>query len=1068
MAHEPESLGSQNLAFIEEMYEHFLSDPQSVSKDWRLFFAGQEAEPVRLGSSFKLRSIFNPAGSQIPSTRRIKPSVRVFTDPQQVESRLAFLKPLPVFRGLGTEELRHVAEIAEPRSCVDGECFVKQGEQGRDMYVITRGEAEIRRSGRVVTRFGPGDVVGEMALFDAEERSADAVAIGQIELLRISGDALLDLIDANAGLARGLIRVLTKRLRDTGTRQDRVDQLIRAYRVRGHLMANLDPLGQPKDLYPELNPSYYGFWQGDMDTLFSATTIPGATVLSLRAILGHLKNTYCRSIAVQFMHIDNLRNKMWLQDRMETTQNEIHLSREKQIRILTKLTDAEMFEQFIHRKFVGAKRFSLEGAESLIPLLDLAIEAAGASKVEEVVIGMAHRGRLNVLANIMGKSPRKIFAEFDDNHPERFLGKGDVKYHLGYSDDRITDSGNKVHLSLAFNPSHLEFVSAVVAGRVRAKQDQKQSDEHSKVMGIVIHGDAAFAGQGVVQEIFNLSQLEGYNTGGTLHIVVNNQIGFTTDPKDGRSTQYATSVAKMLQIPIFHVNGENPEAVAQAVTLAMEFRETFKRDVVIDMYCYRRLGHNEGDEPSFTQPDLYARIKKRKTVREAYLDNLYKLGEITRESADQISKERRERLETELGLARSDSYSYSGTSAGQAIWQGYNGGPDKDTPDVKTGVSRARLQELLHKLATVPAEFTPHSKVKRLLAAKHQMADGELPLDWAAGEALAFATLLTEGSAVRLSGQDAQRGTFSHRHAVLHDQRDGSLYTPLKNLENVQARFGVFNSPLSEIGVLGYEYGYSLDTPRGLNIWEAQFGDFANVAQVIIDQFIVSGEDKWERWSGLVMLLPHGFEGQGPEHSSGRPERFLASAAEDNIQVANVTTPAQIFHLLRRQVHRVIRKPLVVMSPKSLLRHPKAVSDLSELSSGRFKRYIGDVAPKADPKAVRKILFTSGKIYYELEEERAKREAWDVAILRMEQYYPIRHDKLEKLLSPYPDGAPIVWVQEEPRNKGPWPFLHFRFASEMLGHPLSAVARKVSASPATGSAAAHRQEQAAIIAQAFE
>ncbi len=645
----------QNLGFIEALYAQFLEDPTSVEEPWRKLFEPIAAADghLPLGPRFRARSIFNPVGLAVgPRPAPAPAGVPVYGG--SVEQRIPFLRSLAIFQGLADEELVEAAKIAAELTVADGEVFVREGDMGQDLYVITDGTVLIRRGGRVIAELTRGEVVGEMAVLDHRPRSADALAHGSVNLLRIHGEDLLALLEKRPVLARGIIAVLVKRLRDSSTRQDRVDQLIRAYRVRGHLMAQLDPLGLPKDVFTELNPAYYGFGQADLDMLFSVTTIPGKKVMSLRDIIAHLRKTYCRSIGVQFYHIDDLETKNWLQNRMESTQNTINLSQEQQIRILTKLTDAEIFEQFIHRKFIGAKRFSLEGAESLIPLLDMAIEKAGDLGVDEVVIGMAHRGRLNVLANVMGKNPRQIFREFDDTNPDLYLGRGDVKYHLGYSADRITTSGQKVHLSLCFNPSHLEVVDPVVVGRVRAKQDRFGDRERHRGLGILIHGDAAFAGEGVVQETLNMSRLAGYETGGTLHIVVNNQLGFTTLPEESRSSPYATDVAKMLQIPIFHVNGEHPEAVAQAIQLAAEFREHFKSDVVIDMYCYRRYGHNEGDEPAFTQPLLYKTIRKRKSVREGYLDNLLsgESCEITREQADQIAVERRQRLEDELGAAR--------------------------------------------------------------------------------------------------------------------------------------------------------------------------------------------------------------------------------------------------------------------------------------------------------------------------------------------------------------------------------------------------------------------------------
>ncbi len=852
---------------------------------------------------------------------------------------------------------------------------------------------------------------------------------------------------------------------ETALLQDRVDQLVRAYRVRGHMVANIDPLGMPRPHLPELDPEYYGFTEADMDRPFSTDTIRGPDVLTLRTILERLRNTYCRSIGVQFMHMDDLSVRQWLQDRMEETENRLTLTKQEQLRILTRLTDAVIFEEFIQKRFTGAKSFSLEGAESLIPLLDLAIEKSGDQGVREIVFGMAHRGRLNVLANIMGKSPQEIFREFADLDPKLHLGRGDVKYHLGYSTDWVTAARHKVHLSLCFNPSHLEFVSPVAIGRTRAKQDRLGDAKRSHTLTMLIHGDAAFAGEGVVQETFNLSQLEGYRTGGTLHVVLNNQIGFVTSPSEGRSSTYATDVAKMLQIPIFHVNGEDPEAVAFVVRLAMDFRHQFQRDVVIDMYCYRRRGHNESDEPSFTHPVLYRTIDKREPVRDSYLARLLKLGEITREEADHIAKEQTRLLDEELSVAKSDEY-VARPHHHPGVWKGYVGGRDQNVPEANTAVDREKLSAQLLAQTTLPADFKPHPKIERFLEGRREMARGEKGLDWAAAEAMAFASLACDGHRIRLSGQDSTRGTFSQRHAVLHDYDDGHRYTPLQHVAKGQAPVEIINSPLSEAGVLGFEYGYSLDCPSGLVLWEAQFGDFVNAAQVIIDQFIASAETKWKRLSGLVMLLPHGFEGMGPEHSSARLERFLSLSAECNLQIINPTTPAQYFHALRRQILRPIRKPLVVMTPKSLLRHPRAVSTLDECASGHWEKVIPDETPERPE--VEGVLMCSGKIYYELAKEREDLNRHDVAIVRMEQLYPLPFGSLKEALSPYRNGTPVYWVQEEPENMGAWRFLLARFGGELFDRlPFSGIYRRGSPSPATGSASAHRMEQKELLMQAF-
>ena len=847
--------------------------------------------------------------------------------------------------------------------------------------------------------------------------------------------------------------------------QDRVDKMVRAHRVRGHMIAQLDPLGLPRPSPAELDPARYGITERTLAEPVSERTLSGGDARTVGAVLQRLRNTYCRSIGVQFMHIDDGEVREWLQARMEGTENRLQLGRDEQLRILTRLTDAVIFEEFLQKKYIGAKSFSLGGSESLIPLLDLAIEKAGEQGIDEIVLGMAHRGRLNVLANIMGKSPQQIFREFEDVDPHLHHLRGDVKYHLGHSNDWRTAGGHTIHLSLCFNPSHLEYVNPVAVGRMRAKADREGDAEHRRGLVLLIHGDAAFAGEGIVQETLNMSELDGYTVGGTIHIIVNNQIGFTTPPGQGRSSIYASGLAKMLQIPIFHVNGEDPEAVAQVIRLAMDFRRAFKRDAVIDMYGYRRYGHNEGDEPSFTQPLLYRAIANRKSLLDGYLEHLLTLGGVAREEADRIADERRRRLEEELSAARSEEYiARRGRPTG--LWSGYQGGPEDEEDDPETGVDQKPLRKLLERLSRVPDGFQLDRRIEKFLKTRHEMAEGERPIDWSAGEALAFATLATEGLRVRLTGQDSERGTFSHRHAVVHDMEDGRTYTPLRHLTPHQAPVAIYNSPLSEGGVLGFEYGYSLDWPDGLVIWEAQFGDFNNAAQVIIDQFICSAEDKWNRLSGLVLLLPHGLEGQGPEHSSARLERFLTLAAEDNIQVANPTTPAQYFHLLRRQVVRPWRKPLVVLTPKSLLRHPRVVSNLEDLAQGRFQRILPD--SRKDPESTSRVLLCSGKIFYELDQARQDNGRNDVAILRVEQLYPLAAETVKEALSPYPDGTPVYWVQEEPENMGAWRYWYVRFGEKIAGRwPLSRISRLASASPATGSASSHKLEQQEIIDKAF-
>ncbi|WP_407951514.1 2-oxoglutarate dehydrogenase E1 component [Pendulispora albinea] len=853
--------------------------------------------------------------------------------------------------------------------------------------------------------------------------------------------------------------------------QGRVYQLVNAYRVRGHLFARVDPLvkdphvdptvaGAPPAPAPELDLDNFGLTVQDLENTFATGGIAGLPErTTLRQIIAHLSETYCSSIGVEYTYIEEPEMRGWLEQRMESTRNRAALDHKQVVRILTKLTDAEVFEAFIAKNYLGARRFSVEGAESIIALLAMLIDEAGTHGVGEIVLGMAHRGRLNVLANIMEKDVRELFAAFDDKKPERFLGGGDVKYHLGYSTDRVTSSGATVHLSLAFNPSHLEFVNPVVEGRVRAKQDRAK---RKHVMPLLIHGDASFMGQGVVPETLNLAGLEGYSTEGTIHVVVNNQIGFTTLPKDARSTRYCTDITRMMKTPVFHVNGEDPEAVIQVTRLAMEYRQRFQKDVVIDVYCYRRLGHNEGDEPRFTQPMMYSLIDKKPTVREMYVARLLESHRITREQADEIERASKQRLDDALVEARKGDY-HTLPSAMEGLWTPYYGGPDVTVPEVPTHVDKHVLLDTLDRLTKMPTGFTPNTKALSIIKARRERAHTQGTIQWETGETLAYATLLAEGHRVRLSGQDCRRGTFSHRHAVLYDTQTGAPYVPLANAG--PGRFEVLDSPLSEAAVLGFEYGYSLDYPDGLVIWEAQFGDFMNGAQVIIDQFIVSAEDKWNRLSGLVLFLPHGYEGQGPEHSSARIERFLQGAAEDNIQVCNLTTPAQIFHVLRRQVLRPWRKPLIVFTPKSLLRHPEAISTLDELANGSFQRVIPDRA--IEPKNTKRVLLCTGKVYYDLLKQRRELKREDVAILRLEQLYPL-NVQLKEALAPYPDGTPLVWVQEEPRNMGPWYFLNARLR-EFIGDrlPLSLVSRVESASPATGSKASHDLEQRMLMDAAF-
>jgi 2-oxoglutarate dehydrogenase E1 component len=849
-------------------------------------------------------------------------------------------------------------------------------------------------------------------------------------------------------------------------RQERLDQLIRNHRVRGHIIADLDPLDRRRPQPPELDPSYYGFTDADYDRSFVTRSPRGVEQRTLREILRWLRCTYCRTIGVQYMHIDDHVVREWLQQRMEETENRIQLSRDEQLRILERLTAATVFETFLETKFTGAKSFSLAGAESLIPLLDLAIEKAGGDGVHEIVLAMAHRGRLNVLANVIGKQPREIFREFQDLESPGRTGPGDVKYHLGYSSDWTTAGGRKVHLSLSFNPSHLEFVNPVAVGRMRAKQDRYGDAQRKRGMVILIHGDAAFIGEGVVQETLNLSELAGYRVGGTLHVILNNQIGFTTLPEEAQSSVYCSDVAKMLQIPIFHVNGEDPEAVAQVVCLALDFRKEFQRDSVIDMYSYRLRGHNEGDEPSYTQPMMYKNIAKQRSVRDGYLDRLLQLGGITREEADDIEARCREKLNKEFEVAQRHDFQLSNPTP-TGIWSKYHGGPASEAAEVETGVNSERLSELLESQTRFPKDFHLHPKLERAVERRREMAGGKRPLDWSAAEALALASLAVDGYRVRMSGQDTARGTFSQRHAVLHDVKNGQTYMPLNRVSPDQAPVEIINSPLSEAGVMGFEYGYSLDCPDGFVAWEAQYGDFVNAGQVVVDQFIASAEAKWRRLSGLTLLLPHGFEGQGPEHSSARLERFLALAAEDNIQVVYPTTPAQYFHCLRRQVLRRWRKPLVVMTPKGLLRHRECVSALEELAAGRFRGVLDDPEAAVESKKNGRVLLCSGEVYYELQARRRESENRVAAIVRIEQLYPLPVEELDAAVSRFSKEKAVVWVQEEPENMGAWRFIDAHRRTLFGDRPLECVARPASASPATGSKTAHDREQRQLIERAL-
>jgi 2-oxoglutarate dehydrogenase E1 component len=841
-----------------------------------------------------------------------------------------------------------------------------------------------------------------------------------------------------------------------------IDELIDAYRSLGHLLARLDPLSEARPSHPLLQLSEFGLSEKDLDRTFDTSAFVGLPRATLRQLLAALRETYCRTIGVEYMHIQDTHIRRWLQERMEPRRNQPNYSKRQKMRILMELHFAELFEKFLHTRYLGQKRFSLEGAETLIPLLDALIDRAADVGVREVVLGMTHRGRLNVLANTLNKPYREIFSEFEDAFlPGSQDGDGDVKYHLGFSTDRATSQGETVHISLTPNPSHLEAVDPVVEGRTRAKQEKFGDGGRKHGLPVLVHGDAAFAGQGLVAETLNLSQLPGYRTGGTVHVIVNNQIGFTTSPTDARSTTYCTDVAKMIEVPIFHVNGEDPEASVFVTQLAAEFRQTFHKDVVIDMYCYRRHGHNEGDEPSFTQPLMYAKIKDRPTLSEVYTEQLILRGDLTVDEDEAIVKEFQDKLHEAQQQVKSGPPQAVGMRGFAGLWKGlarqYSHAP------VETAVPLETLQQITAGLARVPPDFTVHPKiVKQLEARVKELAEGK-PLEWAFGEALAFGSLLLEGTAVRLSGQDSRRGTFSQRHSVLYDARTGEPYSPLNYLEPNQARFNAYDSLLSEAAVLGFDFGYSLDAPQTLGLWEAQFGDFANGAQVIIDQFIVPSGSKWQRDSGLVILLPHGYEGQGPEHSSARLERWLQLCAEDNIQVCNLTTPAQYFHVLRRQMKRNFRKPLVIMTPKSLLRHKLAVSPVEVFTADGFHEVLDDT--NADPTKVRRVLMCSGKVYYDLMERRQDLETNEVAIVRIEQFYPFPVQLLERVLGRYRKVREWVWVQEESLNMGGWTFMEPRL--RRMNHPPKYVGRDSSASPATGSRQVHLREQKELVEAAL-
>lgn len=842
-----------------------------------------------------------------------------------------------------------------------------------------------------------------------------------------------------------------------------VQNLLNAYRSRGHLAANLDPLGILKPNRAIIEDRLNNLTREDLENEFD-TEVPGLGVARLRDVVRWFEQTYCASIGSEHYYLRNAQERTWLQYKMEVSANNEPLTKEQQLRIFEKLYQADYFEKFLGKKFVGKKRFSLEGGDALIPMLDAAVETAGQMGMNGIVIGMAHRGRLNVLENIMEKPAQYIFAEFKEKADVNTYDNADVKYHLGFSSEHLTTAGKRVHLTLMFNPSHLEAVDPVCIGSVRARQTLNRDTQREKYMGILIHGDAAFMGQGVVAETFNLMDIPGYTTGGTLHLVINNQIGFTTTPEESRSTSYATDLAKAFHVPVFHVNGDDPEACHRVLALAMEYKQRYKKDVVIDLICYRRHGHNETDEPAFTQPTMYEIIRKHPTPVEIYEKRLLAEGH-DQATLDSIKARVNESLERSYAETEEKNVTIN-VDTMKGLWSGFSKNPAEEPV---THAEPEELKLVSRAITSFPSGFTPHKKLAQLLETRAKMAAGHAPLDWGMGEALAFGVLLNRGVAIRLSGQDAERGTFAHRNAVLLDSNNAVKYTPLNHIRDGQAQIEVLNSPLSEYSVLGFEYGYSLSSPASLTIWEAQFGDFANGAQIIIDQFLSSGEVKWNRMSGLVMLLPHGYEGQGPEHSSARLERFLQLCAKENMIVCNLTTPAQIFHVLMRQALRKQKKPLVIMTPKSLLRHPEAISSLGDLVSGRFQEVIAD--DKVEAGKVKRVILCTGKVFYDLLKERTARNLDPVALVRLEQIYPFPYGQIGRILESYPNLSDLFWVQEEPKNMGAWFYIKDRFDERLAGgkfqNMIQCVARKTSPSPAAGLLKVHEREQKELLDRAL-
>lgn len=840
-----------------------------------------------------------------------------------------------------------------------------------------------------------------------------------------------------------------------------VINLLNAYRRQGHLAATLDPLGIHKPNRTFIDQKLRNLKPEDLESEVETGT-PTLGKIKLQRLVNWYEKTYCGNIGCEQYYLVDETEREWLQHKMEATANSAPIPKETRLRLFRKLFQADYFENFLARKFVGKKRFSLEGGETLIPLLDTIVEEAGSSKMEGLVLGMAHRGRLNVLVNTMQKPASLIFAEFEEK-ASGDLSYADVKYHLGYSQSIKTQSGQEVKLSLAFNPSHLETVDPVVTGNIRARQNLYGDSKREKFMPVLIHGDAAFAGQGVVAETLNLMNLEGYTTGGTFHIIINNQIGFTTVPEESRSTLYSSDLAKGFQIPIFHINGDDPEAAYRTVKLLLEYRLKFHKDVIIDLICYRRLGHNETDEPAFTQPYMYNIIKNHPSTVLLYEKQLLESGEIKAEELEKIKTEVKQWLEDSFNETKNKDIKMQVDTMG-GVWTGLSLEPTKEEPN--TAIQKSQVEKITKVMNSWPSDFTPNQKLVKLMENRLKMGRGEVPIDWGFGELLAFGSLLDESFKVRLSGQDAQRGTFTHRHAVLMDIHNNNKYMPLANISPTQGEFEVINSSLSEYAVLGFEYGYSLANPKALVLWEAQFGDFANTAQVIFDQFISCSEIKWQRRSGLVVLLPHGYEGQGPEHSSARLERVLQLCAENNMSVANCTTPAQYFHILRRQMLRNYRKPLIIMTPKSLLRHPMAISSIEHFTSGAFNEVITDTS--VDPAKVTKVVFCTGKVFYDLLDARNKAEKNHIALVRVEQIYPFPTEKVKAVLNTFKSAGEIIWTQEEPQNQGAWLFVRDDF-DEIIGKcgSISYVGRKRSASPAAGHLKTHLREQEELVKTAL-